>query len=151
MRSDPSRHIISSIYDAALLPQLWPAALQSVMDAIGLVSAGYCIHNKQTGQVELLSLSGPLVETGTNYVSYYHDRDPQRALIEAAPSKTWVRLSERLPAPALQRDEWYNDFLLKAGLDDALRTQLSSILKKMRVERQADMIRALTSLPVIPR
>src|SRR5438045_2252734 len=35
MNSDAPRRTISSIYDAAVLPDLWPAALQSVMDEVG--------------------------------------------------------------------------------------------------------------------
>ena len=41
MRFERSRLTISSIYDAALVPDLWPAALQSVMDEVGAVGAHY--------------------------------------------------------------------------------------------------------------
>src|SRR3984893_15528407 len=41
MSSDKFRRTISSVYDAALVPDLWPAALQSVMDEVGAVGAHY--------------------------------------------------------------------------------------------------------------
>jgi len=41
MSSQRFRRTISSIYDAALVPDLWPAALQSVMDEVGAVGAHY--------------------------------------------------------------------------------------------------------------
>jgi hypothetical protein len=49
MRFGTSRRTISSIYDAALVSDLWPSALQSVMDDIGAVGAGYGVFNKRTG------------------------------------------------------------------------------------------------------
>jgi hypothetical protein len=53
MASDGSRPIISSAYDAGLVPRLWPAALQSVLDAVGGVGASYVVWNNQTNQGEL--------------------------------------------------------------------------------------------------
>jgi hypothetical protein len=123
MRSEAHARTIARIYDAALMPDLWPAALQSVLEAVGVVGAGYSIFDRRDGRVELLSLSGPLVETGKHCVDYYHARDPHRALVEAAPRGHWVRLRQSLPEAALRRDEWYNDFLRKAGLDDAVGTR----------------------------
>jgi hypothetical protein len=35
-----------------------------------------------------------------------------------------VRLRQNLPEAALRRDEWYNDFLRKSGVDDAVGTRL---------------------------
>ena len=124
MLSEPPRRIISNIYDAALMPDLWPAALQSIMDAVGAVGAGYCVWNRQTGRAEQLSLLGPLVDTGAQYVSYYQALDPHLAMVEAAPPGSWVRLSESLPRTVLRSSEWYNDFLLKAGIDDAISVRL---------------------------
>ena len=124
MRSEPPRRIISNIYDAALMPDLWPAALQSIMEAVGAVGAGYCVWNRQTGRAEQLSLLGPLVDTGAQYVSYYQALDPHLAMVEAAPPGSWVRLSESLPRTVLRSSEWYNDFLLKAGIDDAISVRL---------------------------
>ena len=71
MRSERSRHTISSIYDAALVPDLWPLALDLAVDSVGGVGAAYYVWNKRTGQVEWLSMSGPLVDTTADYASYY--------------------------------------------------------------------------------
>jgi hypothetical protein len=60
MGSNASRRTISSIYDAALMPNLWPAALGLAVDSVGGVGAAYYVWNKRTGQVEWLSMSGPL-------------------------------------------------------------------------------------------
>ena len=124
MRFERSRLTISSIYDAALVPDLWPAALQSVMDEVGAVGAHYGVFNKRTESAEWLSQSGPLVELEADYLSYYHALDRHRPMIAAVPVGRWLRISECLPETVLRRDEWYNDYLLRAGIDDALGVRL---------------------------
>ena len=124
MISQRSRRTISNIYDAALAPDLWPAALQSVMDEAGAVGAGYSLFNKRTERVEWLSQSGPLVGREADYFSHYHALDRYRSILEVLPAGRWLRISECLPETVLRRDEWYNDYLLRAGIDDALSARL---------------------------
>jgi DNA-binding CsgD family transcriptional regulator len=124
MASDASRCTISSIYDAALAPDVWPAALQSVMDDAGAVGAGYSIFNKRRKRVEWLSQSGPLVGREGDYFSYYNALDRYRPILETLPATRWLQISECLPKAVLRRDEWYNDYLLKAGIDDAVAVRL---------------------------
>jgi DNA-binding CsgD family transcriptional regulator/PAS domain-containing protein len=120
MSSAKFRRAISSIYDAALVPELWPAALQSVMDQLGAVGAGYSLFDRRTERVEWLSQSGSLVGREADYFSYYHELDRYRPILEARPTGEWLQISECLPETVLRRDEWYNDYLLEAGIDDAL-------------------------------
>jgi DNA-binding CsgD family transcriptional regulator/PAS domain-containing protein len=124
MSSDKFRRAISGIYDAALIPDLWPPALQSVMDDAGAVGAGYSVFNKRTKRVEWLSQSGPLVGREGDYFSYYQVLDRYRPILETLPAARWLQISECLPETVLRRDEWYNDYLLKAGIDDALSARL---------------------------
>src|SRR5690349_1204745 len=56
--------------------------------------------------------------------SYYHALDRHRPMIAAVPVGRWLRISECLPETVLRRDEWYNDYLLRAGIDDALGVRL---------------------------
>jgi PAS domain-containing protein/DNA-binding CsgD family transcriptional regulator len=124
MSTQRSRRTSSSIYDAALVPHLWPAALQSVMNEVGAAGAGYCVFNKRTERVEWLSQSGALVGREADYFNYYHALDRYRPILEIIPVGRWLRISECLPETVLRRDEWYTDFLLKAGIDDALSARL---------------------------
>jgi PAS domain-containing protein len=124
MSSDKFRRAISSIYDAALIPDLWTTALQSVIDDAGAVGAGYSVFNKRTKRVEWLSQSGPLVGREGDYFSYYQVLDRYRPILETVPAARWLQISECLPETVLRRDEWYNDYLLKAGIDDALSARL---------------------------
>jgi DNA-binding CsgD family transcriptional regulator/PAS domain-containing protein len=124
MRSGQSKRIISSIHDAALVPDLWPAALQSIMDAVGAVGAGYGVFDKQTGGIEWLSETGALVDMESDLVNYYYPLDPYRPMLDAAPSGRWMWVSQCLPAAELRRNEWYNDYLLKVGVDDGVGVRL---------------------------
>src|SRR3982074_2260978 len=83
MISQRSRRTISNIYDAALAPDLWPAALQSVMDEAGAVGAGYSLFNKRTECVEWLRQAGPLVGREADYFSHYHALEPIAPLQDA--------------------------------------------------------------------
>jgi hypothetical protein len=69
-------HIIPSIDDAALTPELWPAVLQSLIMALGAVGAAYIVRDKRTGQVDWLSLSGPSLELKFDYLNHYAALDP---------------------------------------------------------------------------
>jgi hypothetical protein len=127
MRSEPPRRVVSNIYDAALVPDLWPAALQSIMDAVGAVGAGYGLSSKRTGRMEWLSETGALVDGESDFLRYYHALDPYRPMLDAAPSGRWTWVSQCLPAPERRRNEWYNDYLLKVGVDDGLGVRLSRV------------------------
>src|ERR1700730_4820265 len=105
MSSAKFRRAISSIYDAALVPELWPAALQSVMDQLGAVGAGYSLFDRRTERVEWLSQSGSLVGREADYFSYYHELDRYRPILEVLPAGGWLRISECLPEPVLRRAE----------------------------------------------
>ena len=124
MRSEASRRIISSIHDAALVPDLWPAALQSIMDAVGAVGAGYGVFDEQTGRIEWLSETGALADAEADFLRYYHALDPYRPMLDAAPSGRWMWVSQCMPAAELRRSEWYNDYLLKVGIDDGFGVRL---------------------------
>ena len=124
MASDASRRTISSIYDAAVVPDLWPAALDLAVDSVGGVGAAYYVWNKRTGQVEWLSMSGPLVDTTADYASYYYALDPYRPMFETVPSGRLLGLRECVPEALLRRSEWYNEYLLESGVDNAVGARL---------------------------
>jgi PAS domain-containing protein/DNA-binding CsgD family transcriptional regulator len=124
MGSEASRRTISSTYDAALMPNLWPAALDLAVDSVGGVGAAYYVWNKRTGQVEWLSMSGPLVDTTADYASYYYALDPYRPMFETVPSGSLLGVRECVPEALLRRNEWYHEYLLESGVDDAVGARL---------------------------
>src|SRR6267154_6858818 len=104
---------ISRISEAALAPERWVAALQSITEAVGALGVGYFLLNKQTGGVAWVSMAGLSVDVN-DYINYYAARDPYRPVLEAAPNGSWVRLSKCLPQTLLRSG--YNDYAVKAGI-----------------------------------
>jgi len=123
MRSDPLMRAVSRISEAALAPDRWPAALQSITEAVGALGVGYLLLKKRTGGVEWVSMAGLSVDVN-DYINYYAARDPYRPVLEAAPNGSWVQLSKCLPQSVLRSDEWYNDYAVKAGIGDIIGTRL---------------------------
>jgi DNA-binding CsgD family transcriptional regulator len=118
------QRIIPTIYEAALKPELWPRTLSLLSEAAGAVGAAYIVSNKWTGEVEWTSFCGPSVEFKPDYLAHYAALDPFRPLCHAAPSGSWIQLSECLAKPVLRNDEWYNDFVVRCGVGDILGARL---------------------------
>lgn len=124
MRSSPFARVVAQLYDAALAPDLWPTALQSLTECVGAIGACYIIRNKQTGGVDWVIFSGPCAELKPDYVGYYSRLDPYTPIFDDAPTGNWMRLSKSLPEAVLHSNEWYNDFVVKCGIDDILGVKL---------------------------
>jgi hypothetical protein len=62
MTSNPTARSISRISEAALAPDRWPAALQSITEAVGALGVGYLLLKKRTGGVEWMSMAGLSVD-----------------------------------------------------------------------------------------
>jgi hypothetical protein len=80
MRSDPLMRAVSRISEAALAPDRWPAALQSITEAVGALGVGYLLLKKRTGGVEWVSMAGLSVDVN-DYINYYAARDPYRPVL----------------------------------------------------------------------
>lgn len=124
MRHDPISSIVTRIYDAALMPDLWPATLRALTAELGEVGAAYILWNKQTSRVEWVSLAGPMLEMKAEFVAHYAALTPYRPVLDAAPIGTWLRVTECLPPELLARDEWYNDFMLRSQVADIVGARL---------------------------
>jgi DNA-binding CsgD family transcriptional regulator/PAS domain-containing protein len=121
---DPLTGVLSGICEAALEPGEWPRVLGSIAEYVGAIGAAYILTNKQNGRVEWISLAGPSVGLEPDYVTHFAALDPYTPVLDATPG--WVRLSECLPQSVLRCDEWYNDFVLRAGVGDILGARLCS-------------------------
>ena len=121
--SRPAR-LVASVYDAALAPELWPNALGMIAEHFGAAGADFSLWNKHNGRVEWLSVSGPMIQSRTDYIKHYFAVDPFHRVARGNPLRRWVQATNALPRALLRNDEWYNDFLLKAGLKDLLAIRL---------------------------
>ena len=124
MSRSSSARLVASVYDAALAPELWPTALETVAAHFAAAGADYSLWNKRNGKIEWLSVSGPMVQSRPDYIKHYYAIDPFHHLASRSPMRRWMQATKALPGAQLRRDEWYNDFLLKSGLKDLLAIRL---------------------------
>jgi DNA-binding CsgD family transcriptional regulator len=124
MLSSPAKHVVESIYDAAHKPDTWPAALDAVADFVGAVGAAYIVFGKKTGRVESASFVGPSAGLKGEYVNHYASLDPFSPLLLSVADEGWMALSEVISPAKLRRDEWYQDFVVKAGVEDIIGAHL---------------------------
>ena len=89
MRSDPFMRAISRISEAALTPDQWPTALQSIAEAVGTLGAVYYLLNKLTGGVESISVAGFSVDAD-EFVNYYAARDLFKTIARGNPNRELV-------------------------------------------------------------
>ena len=120
-----STSVVSRVFDAALSPESWPLALEAVAETVGAIGAAYIVRSKETAGVEWISLSGPSAALEANYVSHYAAIDGYSPLIDASAQGRWLKLSKCFSKSRLRTDEWYNDFVVKAGVDDILGVRLA--------------------------
>jgi DNA-binding CsgD family transcriptional regulator/PAS domain-containing protein len=125
MHADPFGRIIPRIHDAALDPRLWTSVLQSLTEATGAIGAAYIVRNARTGRVDWANFLGPSAKYRSDYITRFAAKDPFTELFTGHEG-TWMRLSERLSAPELRRNEWYNDFVLKCGVGDIIGAQITN-------------------------
>jgi PAS domain-containing protein len=124
MCSDIAR-IEATITNAAVAPHLWSDALALLTESVGAVGAAYFVSNEGVRHVDWACLSGPSNELTLEFMQYYAAIDPYTPLLNTAPPQTWTRLTECLPKAILDRNEWYNDFVVKSGVRDILGIRLA--------------------------
>ena len=120
-----STGVVSQAFDVVLRPESWPLALEAVAESVGAIGAAYIVRSKETAGVERVSLSGPSAGFEANYVLHYAAIDGYSPLIDASAQGRWLRLSKCFSKSRLRSDEWYNDFVVKAGVDDILGVRLA--------------------------
>jgi DNA-binding CsgD family transcriptional regulator/PAS domain-containing protein len=124
MRSISYRETVTRLFDAVLDERLAPDALEAVAGYAGASGATYFLVNKLTRQVSTITRWGSFTGNQADYLAHYGKIDPFRVIQEEAECGALARLSDRLPARVLSRDEWYNDYILRGGVRDVLGTKL---------------------------
>jgi DNA-binding CsgD family transcriptional regulator len=112
--------IVALLFKAVLDERLLPAALEAVAGYVDAPGVAYFLVNKLTRQVTSLTEWGCFAGSRTDYLAHYSNIDPFRPIQEEAASGSFLRVSECLPQSLLDRDEWYNDYVVKGGVCDVL-------------------------------
>lgn len=115
---DRFHQIVAAIYDAALQPELWPTALQSVSDSLHC-DLFHAFVWDVAEQRQLIGWATPSPETAAMHDAYslhFGRIDPRRTVAEALAPGEVFRCHDHIDARAVDASEFYQDFLLPFGL-----------------------------------
>lgn len=124
MTTKQAKQAVARLYDAAQSPDDWPDALRSVAEATGAVGAAYLIGDKRTGLFDWISIAGPFTGKQAEYRRHFAAKDLYAPILYATECGRWVRLTKAIADRELRASTWYNDFMLRGGVDDVLGTKL---------------------------
>ena len=113
-----SRHdeTIASLYEAAVFPERWHAALGMVMERVGADIGHFhdWDHVDKTTTFNIFSHDW-MTQGVQQYASYYGAIDPRRELVEDMPAGSIIACHQHFSDAAVSRDEFYQDFLIPYG------------------------------------
>lgn len=107
---------VESIYDAALEPRAWAAAL----DALSRLLDAWCSHyflwdtNASTTAFSVISEHIPAKDEQA-YIDHYGAIDPRRQLLAERGDGNWMLCHEHFDERYVSKSEFYQDFLIPAG------------------------------------
>lgn len=115
-REDQFDRIVAMLYEAAVDPALWPAALAATGQALGGIGAQALIWNKHTHHPLFSATGGPFSSEHENaYVTYYSKIDPHHKTALSLPIGQIFISSNYFDAGYVRNSEFYNDFLIPIG------------------------------------
>jgi PAS domain-containing protein/DNA-binding CsgD family transcriptional regulator len=115
---------VARVFDAVLDERQTRRALRAIANYAGVSGAAYFLVNKLSHRVSAIATWGGFTGSRADYLTHYSTIDPFRMIQEEAACGALARLSDRLPASALRRSEWYNDYVFAGGVCDVLGTKL---------------------------
>ncbi len=115
---------VAKLYDAAQSPDEWPDALRSVSEVTGAIGAAYLINDKRSGLLDWISVAGPLTEMQTEYRRHFATKDLYAGILQTTECGRWVRLTKAIADGDLRANPWYNECMLRSGVDDVLGAKL---------------------------
>ena len=105
--------LVHAIYDAALLPEGWPAVWETVTAWIGADSFHFFSWDPRAAAPLLSHASTHLSSTSLDaYADYYGAIDPRRQLVERLPVGELFICHQNFDARYVSRSEYYQDYLL---------------------------------------
>ena len=106
---------IDTIYEAALEPAKWPAALRYFRRAIDTIGATLLLSEQGTEDPQLIASIGISSKAVELYNAHYIHIDPTVKASRHLPVGSLVSSSEIMPDSAWERTELYNDLMRKSG------------------------------------
>jgi DNA-binding CsgD family transcriptional regulator len=107
---------IGTLYEAAVEPERWPAALTATADLLGAVGSQFYFWNRHQNATQF-AMVGRLPEEGNAaYLRYYGAIDTRRQALERVPVGTVAAYGLDFDEGRFRNSEFYNDFLVPHGV-----------------------------------
>jgi PAS domain-containing protein/DNA-binding CsgD family transcriptional regulator len=104
--------VVGALYEAAVEPEAWTAALTAVADLLGAVGAQFFLWDKQASAAPFAAVGRLPEEGNAAYVRYYGAIDPRREALERVPVGKLFTADEHFDGGRLRKSEFFNDFLV---------------------------------------
>src|SRR3954451_12913900 len=115
MHQETIERICELLYEAAVVPEMWPKALAALADATSAVNAHLAVWNSRENKPDFFTSAHPDRGWETLYSTYYGAIAPYRQLLENRKIGEWIAIQHYFDRAFVQRDEHFNDFLLRIG------------------------------------
>jgi len=119
-RQQAAADVVAGIYEAALEPAKWPAALKRLAAHTGAASAAAFVVDLTAAEVGLIAMSGLDPRFLEDYAAYYARIDPWNEYLAARPSGRVVASQTVMADDAFARTEFCDDFLRRYGIFHAM-------------------------------
>ena len=141
LEEDRHDEAIAGLYEAALAPERWHAALMQATQQVGADTFHFLTWDRHdaTTAFNLYSHEWMAAKVG-DYASYYGAIDPRRQLLETLPVGTVLACHRHFSEEAVGRDEFYQDFFIPGGMryitmarlqDDERRYTLMGLMREV--------------------
>ncbi len=122
--TDCLSRLLGCLYDAASDPTLWEAFLRELAEATDAQSAALLLHDERQSHHAVTSCWGVDPEASRLYSEYYGQIDPWAKRASEMSEQEWYSWggsAEQLyPRDQLVKTEYYNDFLVRIDLPNAM-------------------------------
>jgi DNA-binding CsgD family transcriptional regulator len=109
--------VVAGLYEAALFPDRWHAALTAVMKRTSADTFHLLAWDRQEATTSFDLYSHEWMTRGVKaYAAYYGAIDPRRRLLETAPVGAAVACHQHISERDVERNEFFQDFLIPGGL-----------------------------------
>src|SRR4051812_6880714 len=115
MHQETIERICELLYEAAVVPEMWPKALAALADATSAVNAHLAVWNSRENKPDFFTSAHPDRGWETLYSTYYGAIAPYRQLLENRKVGEWIAIQHYFDQAFVQRNEHFNDFLLRIG------------------------------------
>lgn len=116
MSEDRLLDVVDGLYEAALKPENWPAALDGIVEALNGVAYAHFLMDKKTLKVPVTFYTGFSEQFAREYRNFYSTIDPGAAYIAANPNLSIYQDHLWIEEAAIDRSEFYDWFEVNGGV-----------------------------------